>query len=592
MTLPTSLEYKTEEPTAIFAGSFDPNFPIFFQDKPVELNEAGRFYFTVDLEVGVNTFKLQSKAKAVTYKITRTVQVLRSMYPADGPLYVDGETTININAIAYRGSDVTASVNGKSITLKETDGQSEGLDPNSYYSRFSGYYTVPKGKIGQEIDLGNVTVSGVYTSANGTTFRQSLTGAQIIVNAMPEQAQAFDGSLLMIKNNNTMTYRSNTTDTNPAPDASRLPAGTLDYFVKSVQLSGTEYYITNSGRRVKASAVTVMPNEPLGINPIGIQSAGTKGTDTFITFTLNRKIPYNITYNGSDYTNGDNGNFYVKNFNATSVSVIFDYVTSVSAGDINFPQTSQFTTGKFDTYESGGLMKTRLTLYLRESGVYCGLYGSYDEAGNLTLKFNGSENSIAGATIVIDPGHGYTGKSEFDPGAIGHIKEQTANYAISYYLEQYLINAGANVIRLKSESETYVTEERASIARQYDPDAFISVHCNAAGKSAFGTEAYYFTPFSEPLARYVSANIADVLDDVHGGGDNDRGAKYNYFFVTQQQEFPSILVETAFVTNYEEAMSLAETDYQKRYAKAIMKGLEQYFNRTTYSSYGDGYASY
>jgi N-acetylmuramoyl-L-alanine amidase len=138
MTLPTSREYKTEEPTAIFAGSFDPNFPIFFQGEPVELNEAGRFYFTVDLEVGVNTFKLQSKAKAVTYKITRTVQVLRSMYPAEGPLYVDGETTINISAIAYRGSSVTAAINGKNITLKETDGQSEGLDPNSYYSRFSG----------------------------------------------------------------------------------------------------------------------------------------------------------------------------------------------------------------------------------------------------------------------------------------------------------------------------------------------------------------------------------------------------------------------------------------------------------------------
>jgi N-acetylmuramoyl-L-alanine amidase len=594
MTLPTSRDYKTEEPTAIFAGSFDPNFPVYFQGKEIVLNEAGRFYFTVDLEVGVNTFKVQSKAKAITYRITRTVQILQkgTMIPADGPLYVDGETTLLIGVIAYRGSDVSATVNGKNLTLKETDGQSEGIDPNSYYTRFAAYYTVPKGKIGEEIDLGNVIMTGYYTSANGTTFKQSFTGAQIVVNPIPEQMQAFDGSLLMINSNNTMTYQSNTTDTSPTPDSARLPAGTLDYFVRSVTLSGTEYYVTNSGRRIRANAVTVLPNEPLGMNPIGIQSAGTTGTDTFINFSLSRKIPYSIVYNGSDYTAGDNGKYYVKNFNASSVSIIFDYITSVSVGDINFPATSQFTTGKFDTYESNGLKKTRLTLFLRESGVYCGMSGTYDDAGNLRLLFNGSENSIAGATIVIDPGHGYTGKSEFDPGAIGHIKEQSANYSISYYLEQYLINAGANVIRLKTESETYVTEERASISRQYKPDMFISVHCNSAGKTAFGTEAYYFTPFSEPLARYVSANIADVLDDVHGGGDNDRGAKYNYFFVTQQQEFPSILVETAFVTNYAEAMSLAETDYQKRYAKAIMNGIEQYFNRTTYNSYGDGYAQY
>ncbi|MDR0986339.1 MAG: N-acetylmuramoyl-L-alanine amidase [Ruminococcus sp.] len=592
MTLPTSTNFKTEEPYQIFAGSFDPNFPIYYQGNEVVLNEAGRFYFRIDLEVGLNIIKLQSKAKTITYNITRTVTVLKGMSPSEGPLYVDGETTLSIDTIGYKGSSITASVNGKIIELNETDGQTEGLDPNSSYAKFQGYYTVPKGKIGEEINLGNVEIFGSYTSPNGTKFTAGLTGAQIIINAVPETAQAFDGSLLRIKSENTMTYRASTTSTNPTPDATRLPAGTLDYYVKSVTLDGTEYYVTNSGRRVKASAVDVLPNEPLGANPIGITSAGTRGTDTFITFSLSKAIPYNVSYNGADYVNGDNGSHYVKNFKATSVSIIFDYVTSISAGDINFPSTSEFTTGKFDTYELSGLKKTRLTLYLREDGVYCGISGSYDQNGNLTLNFNGSENSISGATIVIDPGHGYTEAESFDPGAIGHIKEQTANLAIAKYLEAYLKDAGANVIRLKTESERYVTKERASIARQYDPDIFISVHCNSAGSSAFGTEAYYFTPFSEPLARYVSASIATVLDDVNGSVKNDRGAKYNYFYVTQQQEFPSILVETAFVTNYNEAMALADDGYQRRFAKAIMNGVEQYFNRTSYSSYGDGTASF
>jgi N-acetylmuramoyl-L-alanine amidase len=511
---------------------------------------------------------------------------------SDKPLYVDGETTLSLDAIAYKGSSVTATINGKTVELKETDGQTEGLDPNSYYARFSGYYTVPKGKIGEEIDLGSVLVYGVYISNNGSKLSQSITGAQIIVNAIPEQLQAFDGSLLRVKDDNTMTYRANTTSTNPTPDATRLPAGTLDYYVKTVELSGTEYYITNSGRRIKASAVDVLKNEPLGTNPISIVNAGTTGTDTFITFGLNRAIPYNVSYGGADYVSGDNGNHYVKNFRATSVSIIFDYITAISVGDINFPSTSEFTTGTFDTFESGGLKKTRLTLRLRENGVYCGMSGTYDQNGNLTIRFNGAENKLSGTTIVIDPGHGYTEASEFDPGAIGHIKEQSANYAVAYYLEQYLKEAGANVIRYKTESERYVTEQRASIARQYEPDLFISVHCNAAGKTAFGTEAYYFTPFSEPLARYVSANIAGILNEIHGGSNADRGAKYNYFFVTQQQEFPSILIETAFVTNYTEAMALAQEAYQRRFAKAIKTGIEQYLERTTYNPSGDGSASY
>ena len=117
---------------------------------------------------------------------------------------------------------------------------------------------------------------------------------------------------------------------------------------------------------------------------------------------------------------------------------------------------------------------------------------------------------------------------------------------------------------------------------------FIAVHCNSAGEKATGAEAYYFTPFSEPLAKYVSAEMGSYLyNNVDGGGQGDRGAKYNYFFVTQQQEFPSILVESGFVTNYTEAMALANSKHQKNLAKAIVSGIEKYFGQCSYSCYGD-----
>jgi N-acetylmuramoyl-L-alanine amidase len=320
-----------------------------------------------------------------------------------------------------------------------------------------------------------------------------------------------------------------------------------------------------------------MDNFALGENPIEVKNAGTKGGDTFIMMSLSQKIPFKLQYNGVDYQSGDNGSYYVKSFGGDSVSVIFDYVTSVNTGDINFPDSSHFKTGKWDTYKaSNGLTKTRLTLYLRQNGGFYGMNSYYDTDGNLTLRFNDMPSSLSGMMIVIDPGHGYTGKGEFDPGAVGHIKEQSANLAIAKLVESYLINEGANVIRYKTESETYVTEERAPLARQYNPDLYISIHCNAAGKTAYGAEAYYFMPYSMPLAKMISAELSDVLEDVHGGGDSDRGAKYNYFFVTQQQDFPSVLVETGFVTNYAEAMALADKAYQKRFAQAIIKGIQKY----------------
>ncbi|MGN0587745.1 MAG: hypothetical protein ACI4JF_10700, partial [Oscillospiraceae bacterium] len=156
MTLPTQTKYKTEEPTVIFAGSFDPNFPVYYQGKEIKLNEAGRFYFTEDLEVGVNTFKFQSKAKIITYKITRTVNVLKSVAPSDSTMRVEEQSTIALSAIAYKGSTVTAKINGKSVTLKEVEGQLDELDPNSGYTKYVGKYTAPEGKVGEDIDLGYV----------------------------------------------------------------------------------------------------------------------------------------------------------------------------------------------------------------------------------------------------------------------------------------------------------------------------------------------------------------------------------------------------------------------------------------------------
>lgn len=592
MTLPLSTKFKTEEPTVIFAGSFDPNFTIYFQGEPIELNEAGRFYFNMDLDVGVNTFTFKNKGKTVTYKITRTVNVLKSVEPDVSEMRVEEQSAITLSAIAYKGSEVTAEINGKSVELKPVDGQTDELDPNSNYTKYIGTYIAPQGIKGQDIDLGNITFYGTYHTKTGD-FNESRTGSRIIVNALAEILNDYSGNLLEIKNDNTMVYDAKTTSTNPTPDMARLPAGTLDYQVKTVSYSGTDYYLTNSGKRIKVSDVNVLDNKPLGSNPISVTGAAKDGTDTVIKLRTNSKVPFAMSFTGVNYSGGNNGNYYVSSFNATALVITFDYVTSISASSITFPDSAVFTEGAWDTYESGELTKTRLTLTLRQSGIFGGVTSTYDGEGNLTFRFNGCRSSLNGATVVIDPGHGYTGASTFDPGAVGHIKEQEANLAIAKLVAAKLEAAGANVIRFKTESETYVTAQRASIARQYSPDLFLAIHCNAAGESARGAEAYYFTPFSQPLADRISARIGSYLgSNVDNADGMDRGEQYNYFFVTQQQDFPSVLIECAFVTNYTEAMALANPTHQDGIAQAIVDGAADYLGRCGYSCYGDGSANY
>ena len=504
---------------------------------------------------------------------------------------VEEQSTVSLSAIAYKGSIVTAKVNGKSVELKEVDGQTDGIDPNSSYTKYVGKYTAPEGVKGQDIDLGNVVFYGTYPTKTGD-INESRTGAHIIVNALAEILNDYSGQLLVVNNDNTMVYNSKTTDTSPTPDMARLPAGTLDYIVSTVNYDGTDYYLTNTGKRLKTSAVSVQDNRPLGSNPISVSSVYKEGTDTVIKFKTVSKIPFSIKYDGQNYENGDNGDFYVSSFNATGITITFDYITSISAGDITFPDTAVFTTGTWSTQQADEMTRTMLSLDFRQTGIFSGVTTSYDSEGCLTFRFNGCRSSVSGATIVIDPGHGYTGKSAFDPGAVGHIKEQTANLAIAKYLAEILESMGANVIRFKTESETYRTEERSSVARKYNPDMFISVHCNAAGETATGAEAYYFTPFSQPLADCVSAELGSYIkSNVHSDGNGDRGEKYNYFWVTLQQDFPSILVETAYVTNYTEAMALADSGHQRKFAQAIADGVENYFARCNYSSYGDGYGT-
>ena len=68
-------------------------------------------------------------------------------------------------------------------------------------------------------------------------------------------------------------------------------------------------------------------------------------------------------------------------------------------------------------------------------------------------------------------------------------------------------------------------------------------------------EVYYFTPFSQPLASAINSELVSFYDGVYADGtESDRGAKYSYYWVTLQQDFPSVLVEMGFISNERECM--------------------------------------
>lgn len=607
MTSPTQTSFVTYDSTVKFMGTFDENFDVFFDGEKVKLNEAGNFYFQKELKVGRNTFVIEHKGKKVYYTIERQVDVLRSIAQTKD-IVVEGGSKVTLEAVAYSGSKVSAVIAGQTVTLKEKSGASEDLDANSDYAKFVGYYRVPAGIVGEKQSLGSTSY---YANYRG--IEEYMTGGSITVEAEPEPPKEVESSFVdessvgtgevvgtiapvvtsseyvtYIKtlNNYTKVYDSQTTGGMPSPVLSQLPAGSLDYY----KTNSGDYVISTSGRRYKASDVTTFYDTGLGTNALFVKAVGNSNGNSYLKIHLDYKSTFNVTAPVTFVDQAD-GPYGVSSYSPTKVEIVFDNVTSVTKLP-DFNSCSLFSAGSWDTVERNGVPKFRLTLTLRQAGIYSGCGAYYDENGDLMITFNVPTASLSGKVIVIDPGHGY-GKvvGKLDPGAIGNVTEQSVNLAVSKILEQKLTAMGATVVRLKTESEFILTETRPTVARSYGADMFISLHCNSVtNEQAHGVEVYYFTPFSQPLAKYINDNLVSYYDNkVYADGTNsNRGDKYSYYWVTLQQDFPSVLVEMGFITNERECMVMANPTHQDSIAQSIADGVKAYFARSGLSYSGSG----
>lgn len=607
MTSPTQTSFVTYDSTVKFMGTFDENFDVFFDGEKVKLNEAGNFYFQKELKVGRNTFVIEHKGKKVYYTIERQVDVLRSIAQTKD-IVVEGGSRVTLEAVAYSGSKVSAVIAGQTVTLKEKSGASEDLDANSDYAKFVGYYRVPAGIVGEKQSLGSTSY---YANYRG--IEEYMTGGSITVEAEPEPPKEVESNFVdessvgtgevvgtiapvvtsseyvtYIKtlNNYTKVYDSQTTGGMPSPVLSQLPAGSLDYY----KTNSGDYVISTSGRRYKASDVTTFYDTGLGTNALFVKAVGNSNGNSYLKIHLDYKSTFNVTAPVTFVDQAD-GPYGVSSYSPTKVEIVFDNVTSVTKLP-DFNSCSLFSAGSWDTVERNGVPKFRLTLTLRQAGIYSGCGAYYDENGDLMITFNVPTASLSGKVIVIDPGHGY-GKvvGKLDPGAIGNVTEQSVNLAVSKILEQKLTAMGATVVRLKTESEFILTETRPTVARSYGADMFISLHCNSVtNEQAHGVEVYYFTPFSQPLAKYINDNLVSYYDNkVYADGTNsNRGDKYSYYWVTLQQDFPSVLVEMGFITNERECMVMANPTHQDSIAQSIADGVKAYFARSGLSYSGSG----
>lgn len=196
-------------------------------------------------------------------------------------------------------------------------------------------------------------------------------------------------------------------------------------------------------------------------------------------------------------------------------------------------------------------------------------------------------NHSFAATIVLDPGHGGS-----NPGAIGvnQLQEKDVNFAVTLKLRDMLSEMGYNVLLTREHDVDMSLDARVKFKEKHRADLFVSIHANAHHDAhAQGSLVLYYDhrypnaryPASAEMARLSATNrqfAQSVLDGLLTETQYiDQGVVPSSVYVVRKGTMPSILVELAFLTNWEDATRLADDNERERMARGIANGIEAFW---------------
>ncbi len=254
----------------------------------------------------------------------------------------------------------------------------------------------------------------------------------------------------------------------------------------------------------------------------------------------------------------------------------------------------------------------------RASGVDASRAGPEAEKPGLAEPGKaGARDAKRTIIVAIDPGHGGE-----DPGAIGRrgTYEKTIALAIARKLKGSLdAESGIRAMLTRDDDYFVPLATRVQKARRVRADLFVSIHADAfttpsaRGSSVFALSEHGATSAAarwlaqheneadliggvnldarDPLlARTLldlsqTAQISDslrvgrsVLDGIGAVNALHKGTvEQAGFAVLKAPDIPSILVETAFISNPDEELKLRDEGYQRKLAESIRGGIKRYF---------------
>lgn len=217
--------------------------------------------------------------------------------------------------------------------------------------------------------------------------------------------------------------------------------------------------------------------------------------------------------------------------------------------------------------------------------------------------------------VMLDPGHGGE-----DPGAISPngLKEKDVVLSIARETKKRLENLGYKVYMTRNEDVFIPLKVRRQKAQRVQADLFVSIHADSVDRpEPRGTGVYILSE------RGASSEAARLLADSQNSSDSIGGVKMSHskevnnvlvdmlqtqtisdsarlarlilnqlgkhnkiknevnqanFVVLRSPEIPSILVETAFLSNPQDEALLRSRAFRQKVAQSIADGMKQYLN--------------
>lgn len=597
ITSPESEKVNTTDKNFTFKGSCNPNFPLTVNGNELQFDENGNFSYEVELKDGNNTFTFENNGVKKVYTINYRYVIINGYSPSTKQSYIGG-STFYVTVLARKGSTVTATFSGNTITLTKVQDDQNTTD----FANFTGNFTLPSDKL-KDTNMGKVKFTALYNGKSESFSSGDITckRASIIVdydpNATPLGGRYINvgsGKITEITTDSAQTFDAYSTNDWSKPTNNYLPKGTVDYsaqgYVYHSRTDGKradEYAVLRCGYQVYTSTFDVPGNnitqavkEYAGTlpstNEISFAQLNQEGKHTVLTFDTQWKAPFYFNLAPQKYNNEAYRDYTFTTATYSYVDITFCYSSAIN-NEIVIPSDNPI-------FSSAQVIKNSsdytLRLYLKRQGKFFGWTCHYNEKDQLVFEFlNPAQTKVAdnaygidltGTEILIDVGHGGV-----DCGAVGFNKintEAERNLNLAKKLKAQLESLGATVYLTRDDNSTSTNNDKLKKLAKLKPDFCIAVHHDSNTKSSLnGFGAYHFNAFSKNATDYIYQYT--VAENIY----RNAKVKWHYYYMARSTVCPVVLTENGYMSNRQDFNGIIDEATNDRKAVAITKGIAEYF---------------